>query len=162
MCPHFLGVSHAVSKLSCCAAAAVVATPPEYSGAELQEMSSKFAKVTAALGFPIPIDLPFTPYGQGMAARKEIVKCLTKELSNYRAAAGGAAAAHKPEAAPAAAAAPSAARRPALVERWLSARDEAGQGLTEDQLADNLIGLLVAGHDTTSSTLSIVLYYLSK
>jgi cytochrome P450 len=132
-------------------------------------MSSMFAKVTAALGFPIPIELPFTPYGQGMAARREIVKRLTKEIAKYRTAAaavvavagGQQGAAVAAEAGGQQGAAP-AARRPALVERWLSARDESGQGLTEDQLADNLIGLLVAGHDTTSSTLSIVLYYLSK
>jgi cytochrome P450 len=36
----------------------------------------------------------------------------------------------------------------------------AGSKLSEQQLLDNIIGILIAGHDTTASTLGIVLFHL--
>lgn len=42
----------------------------------------------------------------------------------------------------------------------LQARDEQGQGLTDQELRDELITLLVAGHETTATALTSALYWL--
>ncbi|HEY9599525.1 MAG TPA: cytochrome P450, partial [Cyanophyceae cyanobacterium] len=42
----------------------------------------------------------------------------------------------------------------------LSARDEAGEPMTEEELHDQLMTLLVAGHETTASALTWALYWI--
>ncbi len=42
----------------------------------------------------------------------------------------------------------------------LSARDEAGESMTDDELHDELMTLLVAGHETTASALTWALYWI--
>lgn len=42
----------------------------------------------------------------------------------------------------------------------LSARDEAGQSMTDEELHDELMTLLVAGHETTASALTWALYWI--
>jgi cytochrome P450 len=44
----------------------------------------------------------------------------------------------------------------------LSARDEAGQVLTDPELRDELMTLLVAGHETTATALTWALYWIHK
>lgn len=47
-----------------------------------------------------------------------------------------------------------------ILSLLLAARDESGQGLTDDELRDELITLLFAGHETTASALSWALYWV--
>uniref|UniRef100_A0A5B6ZIN1 (+)-abscisic acid 8'-hydroxylase n=1 Tax=Davidia involucrata TaxID=16924 RepID=A0A5B6ZIN1_DAVIN len=47
-----------------------------------------------------------------------------------------------------------------LLGHLLSFKDRKGQTLTEDQIADNIIGVLFAAQDTTASVLSWILKYL--
>ncbi|MGK7888525.1 MAG: cytochrome P450 [Leptolyngbyaceae cyanobacterium] len=42
----------------------------------------------------------------------------------------------------------------------LAARDEDGNGLTDQELRDDLMTLLVAGHDTTATALTWAIYWL--
>ena len=44
----------------------------------------------------------------------------------------------------------------------LGARDEDGEGFTPEELRDQIMHLLFGGHDTTSSTLSFLLYELAR
>ncbi|NES20482.1 MAG: cytochrome P450, partial [Symploca sp. SIO3E6] len=44
----------------------------------------------------------------------------------------------------------------------LSARDENGQGMNDQQLHDELITLLIAGHETTATAISWALYWIHK
>lgn len=44
----------------------------------------------------------------------------------------------------------------------LSAKDENGQGLTDEELHDELITLLIAGHETTATALAWALYWIHK
>lgn len=44
----------------------------------------------------------------------------------------------------------------------LSARDEGGQGLTDEELHDELITLLMAGHETTATALAWALYWIYR
>lgn len=47
-----------------------------------------------------------------------------------------------------------------LLGHLLNFKDEKGQSLREDQIADNIIGVLFAAQDTTASALTWVLKYL--
>ncbi|XP_028765883.1 abscisic acid 8'-hydroxylase 4 [Neltuma alba] len=47
-----------------------------------------------------------------------------------------------------------------LLGHLLSYKDEKGQTLTDDQIADNLVGVLFAAQDTTASVLTWILKYL--
>jgi cytochrome P450 len=44
----------------------------------------------------------------------------------------------------------------------LDAEDEGGEGLTDEQVRDEMMTLLFAGHDTTTSTVSFMFYELAK
>lgn len=47
-----------------------------------------------------------------------------------------------------------------ILSLLLSARDESGQPMTEQELRDELVTLLLAGHETTASALSWALYWV--
>lgn len=47
-----------------------------------------------------------------------------------------------------------------LLNCFLNAKDEKGLVLNEDQIADNIIGVLFAAQDTTASVLTWILKYL--
>jgi cytochrome P450 len=57
--------------------------------------------------------------------------------------------------------APGAADAPDLLSRLLAARDEGGAGMTEQQLRDEVVTMLLAGHETTAMGLSFALWYLA-
>lgn len=49
-----------------------------------------------------------------------------------------------------------------LLDMLLDARDEDGQGMSDRQLRDEVMTLLLAGHETTANTLSWTLYLLAQ
>jgi len=49
-----------------------------------------------------------------------------------------------------------------ILSLMMSARDEAGQGMTDVELRDELMTLLVAGHETTASALTWALYWIDQ
>ena len=49
-----------------------------------------------------------------------------------------------------------------MLDTLLRCRDEEGNGLTQKEIVDELNTFVFAGHDTTSSTSSFILYYLAK
>ena len=49
-----------------------------------------------------------------------------------------------------------------ILSMLLGARDEAGQSMTDEELRDELITLLLAGHETTATALSWALYWIHK
>lgn len=49
-----------------------------------------------------------------------------------------------------------------ILSLLMSARDEAGEGLTDAELRDELMTLLVAGHETTATALTWALYWIHK
>jgi cytochrome P450 len=57
--------------------------------------------------------------------------------------------------------APGAGDAPDLLSRLLAARDEGGAGMTEQQLRDEVVTMLLAGHETTAMGLSFALWYLA-
>jgi cytochrome P450 len=49
-----------------------------------------------------------------------------------------------------------------VLSMLIDARDEHGAGLTDDQLRDEMLTLLVAGHETTATTLAWALHHLTE
>ena len=54
------------------------------------------------------------------------------------------------------------AERTDVLSRLLEVRDEAGSGLTDEELRDQLVTLLLAGHETTATALAWTLHELGK
>lgn len=52
------------------------------------------------------------------------------------------------------------AQRTDILSMLLEARDESGAAMTDDQLRDEMLTLLVAGHETTATTLAWALHHL--
>ena len=113
--------------------------------AALQQLAKDFSAVSAGLAFPIPIELfGLTPFGKAMRGRRAVEKLLAAQVAAYRAAEAGGA----PQA-------------PSLLQEMLQARLPNGEPLSAKCLADNFVGLLIAGHDTTASSLCTALYHLA-
>lgn len=85
----------------------------------------------------MPINLPGTLFNKSMKARKELAQILAKILSSRR-------------------------------QMKLDKNDLLGsfmgdkEGLTDDQIADNIIGVIFAARDTTASVLTWILKYLGE
>ncbi|RKE05870.1 cytochrome P450 [Catellatospora citrea] len=87
-----------------------------------------------------PFDLPGTPYRRLLAVIRRLDDALASIVDARRTAG------HPPD----------------LLQSLLENRDEHGRGLSDDQLVGHLTTLLVAGHETSSSTLSWALILLSQ
>jgi cytochrome P450 family 110 len=57
---------------------------------------------------------------------------------------------------------PSGAQRNDILTLLMSARDEAGEGLSDIELRDELMTLLIAGHETTATALTWALYWIHR
>jgi len=108
---------------------------------ELRSLADDFALISAGLSFPIPLGLfGLTPFGKAMRARRRVEAMLKRACEAERAKPGGT----------------------SLLADMVNALDGNGKPLSEGALADNFIGLFIAGHDTTAASLSVALFYLSQ
>jgi cytochrome P450 len=85
---------------------------------------------------------PFSPGGVLHARRKAVDDLLTEEIITRRAD-------------------PEAENKHDVLSVLLSARDEDGRGFTDEELRDELKGLVVAGHETTATALAWTLHFLA-
>ncbi|KAB1225921.1 Abscisic acid 8'-hydroxylase 2 [Morella rubra] len=87
----------------------------------------------------MPVDLPGTPYRKAMKARKLLNETLRRLIEKKKESGrhGG-----------------------GLLRVLLGAKDERLNQLSDSQIADNIIGVIFAAHDTTASVLTWVLKYL--
>lgn len=115
-----------------------------YSESKVDHLHKVYGEFSAGIGAWPFIDLPFTRYGKAVAARRFLLE------ENLGAVAAGRAKVAAGEAAP------------GVLGTLLAAVDDEGNGLTDTWLAENLLGLLFAGHDTTSSTLTGLLFNLHQ
>jgi cytochrome P450 len=111
-------------------------------GAMLDRMSNPFS--LSALFFPmLRQDFgPLSPWGQFVRNREQVDRLIYDEIAERR---------NHPD-----------ASRNDILTLLLSARDEAGEALTEPELRDELMTLLVAGHETTATALTWALYWIYK
>jgi len=84
---------------------------------------------------------PRSPWGRFMAARTEAQRLLREEIAAHRAAGAGG---------------------EDVLSLLLAARDEDGVALSDDDLVDELMTLLVAGHETTATALAWTLERLVR
>lgn len=85
---------------------------------------------------------PRTPWSRMMAARRTLDEIIYGEIAHRRAD-------PDPE-------------RADVMSMLLDARDEDGSALTDTEVRDQAMTLLFAGHDTTTSTVSFLLYELAR
>lgn len=103
---------------------------------------------TSSIGFMIALipalqrDLgPWSPYGRFLRLKAQIDELIYAEIRDRRQQTEGS--------------------HTDILSLLLAARDDAGQGMTDVELRDELITLLIAGHETTATALSWALYWLS-
>lgn len=87
----------------------------------------------------LPIRLPWTAYGKGIAGRKYLVNYFKSIISDKRA---------NPD--------------KDLFSRLCLAKSEEGNQFTDIEIIDHLIFVLMAAHDTTAITLSMMSYFMAK
>ncbi|XP_014496462.1 beta-amyrin 28-oxidase [Vigna radiata var. radiata] len=94
----------------------------------------------------VPIDLPGTPFNKAIKASKfvkekllKIIRQRKEELTNG-----------------------TVSQTKDFLSHMLSSCDENGQYMTEQYIADKILGLLVGGHDTASSVCTFVVKYLAE
>ncbi len=85
------------------------------------------------------IKLPFSNYQKGINGRKFLINYFKKILPERRANSGK-----------------------DLFSRFCTAKDEDGNQFTDQEIIDHLIFVLMAAHDTTAITLTLMSYFLAK
>ncbi|EIE23940.1 cytochrome P450 [Coccomyxa subellipsoidea C-169] len=119
--------------------AATVLTGTRFDGDTLVKMREEFDVYADGL-FSLPLNIPGTPYGKAVKARAYIVAEIERLILDAKASNE----------------AQSTGRKNAL-RLLLDAQDENGEKLTMEQLKDQILTQLFAGHETTGATLSRVL-----
>ncbi len=118
-----------------------------------RQVEDLLGKLLDAMGNPLSASLlffpglrrdfgPLSPWGRFVRMRQRIDALLYEEIAERRA---------HPD-----------TSRNDILTLLLSARDEAGDGLTDAELRDELMTLLVAGHETTANALAWALYWIYK
>ncbi|MFE1745846.1 cytochrome P450 [Coleofasciculus sp. H7-2] len=111
-------------------------------GSTLDLMSSRFNSSAFFFEF-LQQDLgAWSPWGRMLRQLKQIDELIYAQIGERRA-----------EANP---------NRQDILSLMMSARDEAGQPMTDVELRDELMTLLVAGHETTASALTWALYWVDQ
>lgn len=106
-------------------------------GAEIEHLSQRFVTLTAGF-LTIPLRWRWTPYGKALAAREELLAYIDRAIEERRAN-------------------PTADALSLLVQT----RDEAGVGLTNEELRAQTLLMLFAGHETSASMLTSLMIALS-
>ncbi|KAG2434686.1 hypothetical protein HXX76_007577 [Chlamydomonas incerta] len=141
---------------------------------DLDQLNAWFTDLMAGLTFPLKIDLPFTPHGRAMDARRRITAAIAQQADRLKAELRGSSGGSGTSSSSGS----SVLRR--LMEAELAAEaaaataaeagSDSGSGavvapaaaLSRQELLDNFVGILIAGHDTTASSLSMLLYELAQ
>ncbi|KAH9316086.1 hypothetical protein KI387_024713, partial [Taxus chinensis] len=89
----------------------------------------------------MPLNLPGTRFNKSIKARKKLSDILSKIITERR----DTNVLHKD-----------------LLQSLMASRDERGEGLKEEQITDNVIGVLFAAQDTTATVLTWVVKFLSE
>lgn len=110
-------------------------------------LAKHFNLVTAGL-FSVPIDLPGTAYNKGIKGGKLVRAELMKIISERRKEMVES----KLET----------VNRSDLLSRLMLVTDKNGKFVSEKEITNNIVGLLLASYETTSSAVTFVLKYLSE
>jgi cytochrome P450 family 110 len=122
-------------------------------GLRFQKLEKPLAAILDDMSNPLSVSLlyfpglrqdlgPLSPWGNFVRKRKTIDKIIYDEIAERRAN-------------------PNASRNDILT-LLMSARDEEGEEMTDVELRDELMTLLLAGHETTATALTWALYWIHK
>lgn len=107
----------------------------------IKKLSDPFTAVTEGM-LSVPLDFPGTAYSRAIKAgrkvRGEMVRIIRERMEEGEGEGRG------------------------LLSKLLMLRDEDGKVLSEKEICNYIMGLLVAGYDTTSSAITSVLNYLAQ
>jgi cytochrome P450 len=109
-------------------------------GPQSDLVNDSFVAMMRASVSPLRRDIPGTPYARGLAARRRLTGLLTELVHERRA---------QPEGTD-------------LLSRLCHATTEDGRALEVDEVVDHMVFLLLAAHDTTTATLTVMLWHLSQ
>ena len=109
-------------------------------GPRADVVNDSFVAMMRASVSPLRRDLPGTPFARGLRARRTLQELLTHLVLERRAE----------------------AERADLLSQLAHATTEEGRGLTVEEVVDHMIFLLLAAHDTTTATLTVMLWHLSQ
>lgn len=123
------------------------------SGTRFQELRELLTSLLDSIGSPIASTLLYfpalqndwgawSPWGRYCRLKQKIDSLLFAEMEQRRAEADQ--------------------ERDDILSLLLSARDQAGQPMTNQELRDELLTLLFAGHETTASAITWALYWLER
>ncbi|KAF3661602.1 Beta-amyrin 28-oxidase [Capsicum annuum] len=106
----------------------------------VKKLSDPFVLVTSGI-FSVPINLPGTPYNRaikgGKMVREELLRVIRERKKNEE-------------------------NFNDLLSRLMSFSDENGEFMNDEEICNNIVGLLVASYDTTSAAITFVLKYLAE
>lgn len=107
--------------------------------AEAEAMNAAFVAMMRASVTPIRLDVPGLAYRRGLAGRERLKTLFTELVTDRR----------------------SRPVTPDLLSRLSHASTESGAPLPVDEVVDHMIFILLAAHDTTTATLSVLLWQLA-
>lgn len=108
-------------------------------GAEFEELEQHFDIFNNGIFAPLSLNVPWTPFGRAIRARRALESTLLRMIERRRAAPGDDA-----------------------LGLLLQATDEDGQPLPDSEIVAQVLLLLWAGHDTITSLLTWVFYELGR
>jgi cytochrome P450 len=108
---------------------------------DVERLSRLFRTWTKGLFSAVPLEVPFTALGRALAARRELVSLLEPVV------AGREQRSEQPQ---------------DVLGSLLSVRDEEGRPLSREAVLDELLILLLAGHDSTQHTLANLVLLLAQ
>jgi len=105
---------------------------------DLTEVNKAVTDIVSASA-ALPINLPFTTYRKGIQGRQYLISFFKSIMQERR-------------------------KNPGkdLFSKLCLAEDEAGNQFTDQEIIDHLIFILMASHDTTAITLTLMSYFLAK
>ena len=124
-----------------------------YEGDRAQKLEKLLAEILDVTGSPLSMTMIYfpilqrdlgawSPWGRFLRLREEIDKLIYEEISERR---------ENPD--------PS---RTDILSLLMAARDEQGRSMTDEELRDELMTLLTAGHETTATALAWAFYWIHK
>ena len=111
----------------------------ETAGTVADDLKEDFVELVSASIAIVRLKLPYTLYGRGLAARKRLVRYFADRLQAKRASQDG-----------------------DLFARLAQATDESGQHFSDEDVVNHMVFLMMAAHDTTTSTLASVARVLAE
>lgn len=109
-------------------------------GAEVESVNRAFVDMMRASITPLRLGVPGSVWARGWRGRRHLEELFGRLIVQRR---------HQPEGTD-------------MLGRLVHAVDDSGRGLTDDEIVDHMIFLLLAAHDTTTATVSVMLWELAR